>query len=284
MLKTLNSFDTTVSGFVTDANGTLVIRMLYCQLLTHAVMSTRKPFKPALVGVELNPGPKKNRRQNQLRNKPTGNLQLITALGSNADFATQRSDLSDWKMSNSVPTQIPASIRNTIHWFQANVSLNNLPGSTSIDIFQAYTFKLSDLNLASSYSSIFDQYSIVAVTLRFIPTVNSIASTSGNDLGRLLTVIDHDDDGIQTFAQMHDYNSLVVTSAIEGQTRVVYPRVAIAAYSSTFSSFANQRSWIDCGSPNVVHYGIKAMLTTATAITPLLRVDAAYVLAFRDAH
>lgn len=43
--------------------------------------------------------------------------------------------------------------------------------------------------------------------------------------------------------------------------------MAVAVYSGAFTSFANApSSWIDSGSPNVQHYGLKAAVTATAAV------------------
>jgi len=128
-----------------------------------------------------------------------------------------------------------------------------------------YSFQLSDLPSSSEFTTLFDQYMIKKVELAFIPVANAIALT-GSCSGQLTTVIDYDDaNALATEGIAFQYESAQSTPVWQPNKRVVIPRIATAAYSGTFTSFANSRAqWIDSGSPSVQHYGIKAVCPPAS--------------------
>ncbi len=207
---------------------------------------------------------------------------LVSANGLDFNQVTP-SDFQPPFFSSVPPTQIPKNIRNSNHWFELSHKVGTLSGSTTLDTFEAFTFQLNAIIDHTSYETIFDQYSIVSVILRFIPSVSQNA-TAGVDYGRLYTVIDYDDANTITLDQATSYQSLMVTSALLPQTRLIYPRVATAAYSGAFTSYANQRAWIDCGSNAVIHYGIKAVLSASTGNFQNYDVEATFVVCFRNVH
>jgi len=188
-------------------------------------------------------------------------------------------DMADYRASRAVPNGIPRSFNGNLHWFKRQTSIN-INGNTTTDSSANFTFILSNLPDYTDFTALFDQYCIIRVDLKFMPqtTENNSTATPGS----LLTVVDHDDSASITSSQSYEYESLVATNCTKGQIRTVYPRVAIATYSGAFTSFANQRAWIDCGSPGVIHYGLKTVQTASTTNIYAYTVEVVYYLCFRD--
>jgi hypothetical protein len=117
-------------------------------------------------------------------------------------------------------------------------------------------FTLSSLAEASSYEAIFDQYKIDMAELWIIPE----APTGGTAQNyQYASVLDYDDsNALSTLQVALNYDNAVVASLLTGMYRRLKPRIALAAYSGSFSSYANLRDqWLDCASPGVQHYGVK---------------------------
>lgn len=167
-------------------------------------------------------------------------------------------------IANSVPILIPRNLRNQIHWFTSSYQIS-FNSSTATPVTGAFTFQLSSVNDYTSYQAVFDQYAIVAAVVRIIPDSSSAITNTGP----LLTAIDYDDATAPTsLLALREYATLVSTGGREAQTRVVYPRMAVAAYSGAFTSYANQRSWVDIASSSVQYFGLKYGIdTTTTAIS-----------------
>lgn len=110
----------------------------------------------------------------------------------------------------------------------------------------------------SSLTAVFDQYRIPLIEVCFRPRANFEYSASANT-GQLITVIDLDDSvPLTTMGQAADYANALIGRGIDSQRRVFRPHCALAAYSGTFTSYANVASpWIDCTSSGVIHYGVK---------------------------
>jgi hypothetical protein len=129
------------------------------------------------------------------------------------------------------------------------------------------SFQLSDLDQASSLASVFDQYRLARVEVWLLPRVTVTTQATGTSMGQIATVVDFDDASTLTnFSSYLDYQNVMVGPGNEGHYRSFTPHVAIAAYSGTFTSFANESApWLDCASPSVQHYGFKAGSTVADA-------------------
>jgi hypothetical protein len=116
----------------------------------------------------------------------------------------------------------------------------------------------------SAFQGIFDQYRIEVVEAWLVPNQNAIASaTTYASSPNLGTVIDYDDPApVSTFLGLTGYANFIRTEPYEKQRRCFKPRIAYAAYSGAFTSYANQAAgWIDMASPTVQHYGVKVACT-----------------------
>lgn len=174
-------------------------------------------------------------------------------------------DRTDKLRSTMPPIAIPKQVRNLIHYFKSSYDTQWV-SSTTVATFQALYFTLSNVTDAGSYETIFDEYAIQAACIRIIPIQGPNATNTLE--GTLWTVLDHDDANVlasTTAAQ--EYSSVMITRGTQGQTRVVYPRLAEASYSGAFTSFTNTRAWCDVASPNIQHYGLKAAIGASTTAT-----------------
>lgn len=155
-----------------------------------------------------------------------------------------------------------------------------------------FYFTLADVPGSTEFTSLFDQYRINKVVMRFMPMINvnnvqPVAGASVTNPGLMGTVIDHDD--VSTLATITDYEQYQTWKcqpaiSLRTHTRVIRPRIAVGAYAGAFTSYANTKGWIDCGSPNVQHYGLKFYMDAygnANA-AQTYQVMATYYLSFRD--
>jgi hypothetical protein len=136
-------------------------------------------------------------------------------------------------------------------------------------------FQLSNLDNASSFENVWDQYRIDAIRMTCKPQNNAIGlvTNSTTSLVPLYCVIDYDNDSnLTTAATAREYANCIILEPGESFVRVFQPRVATAAYSGAFTSFANDEPpWIDCASPSVRHYGVKILVPGVTAAQTLLQ-------------
>jgi hypothetical protein len=151
----------------------------------------------------------------------------------------------------------------TVKTFQ----LTNVVTSTTVNTFRSYAFSVSSISDITEMSSVFDQYRISWVEVKFIPNITeAISSTPLSGLN--YTAIDLDDaNAFTSFTDALDYNSLGVWKPLETIQVSFKPRMAVAAYgASVFGSFANtEPMWIDAASSTVEHYGLKTVFGTSTS-------------------
>lgn len=175
--------------------------------------------------------------------------------------------------------------------FRCRMMTTSSPGittSSSAAVANGYTFSLSDLDLASAFTGLFDQYKIEAVRFIIKPYNNAVGlvTNTTTTLPPLYVVIDYDNvTPLSTAAVAREYDNCMLIGSGESACRTFKPRMALGAYNGTFSGFANVESvWIDSVNTTVEHYGIKTFVAQATVGQTQLQswiVEREYFLAFR---
>jgi hypothetical protein len=152
-----------------------------------------------------------------------------------------------------------------------------LTTSATIVTAASLNFTLSQIPEYASFTTLFDQYKIDEVEVFLVNEGN----TDNNALdSRIATVLDYDDStNLTSVAQALDYDNVRVSAFNSGHYRKLKPRIAVAAYSGSFASYANQSSWIDCASTGVQHYGVKLVAeasVSAANIIGLMRMRVSF--------
>lgn len=176
------------------------------------------------------------------------------------------------------------------------ISLSNSGGNGG-DAPGAFNFTLDKLPQYTTFQDLYDQYCISKVVVQFIPIMNDSTwqTQSGGvylnqNIPFLYTVIDYNDSNVPTGeSEMLEYSTCKFTPVYRRQTRVLTPKIAIAAYSGTFTSYATKgKQWIDCSSPSVQHYGIKYYISvngntiTGNASRAMYKVLVKYYIKFKN--
>jgi hypothetical protein len=153
--------------------------------------------------------------------------------------------------------------------------------STTITALAAFSFAISSFASYADYLTVFDQYRFDGIEVWIEPLVSQ--SSVNAVVGSLVSTIDVDDGTTPSnFNTVIDHQSAIVSTGEAGHYHRWRPHMAVAVYSGAFTSFSNAPAgWIDSGSPNVQHYGLKlAQTATNTAISYNLTVRA--VISFRS--
>lgn len=139
-----------------------------------------------------------------------------------------------------------------IYQFQRSLNAVTITNTTApADTTGSFSFRLSDLPDYTEFTNLFDEYKFSRVEVSFVPT------SPTNYSGPLYTVIDYDDAVVATIAQLSEYQTLQISGSGAMTKRTLVPKIAVAAYSGAFTSYAPQASWVDCSSPGVLWYGLK---------------------------
>jgi len=137
--------------------------------------------------------------------------------------------------------------------------------SVSGPTYDAQYFSLAgSVPNSSSYTSVFDEYRIEMIETWITPAISQATAASAN-IGQWVSAVDYDDANTPSSVSMvSDKQNCAASSTLQAHYHKWVPKFAIGAYSGTFVSFASDVGWVDCGSPNVQHYGLKIACT----ITP----------------
>jgi len=179
----------------------------------------------------------------------------------------------------------PDQLFNIVQEVSLGVITSSATPGTEID--GGYYFYYGQLDGYSALAGTFDQYRFLQVTLSFIPRCN-VTGTTGTvfptPIGQLLTALDYDDVASTVASVLRQKETAQITTCTEQQTRTLTPHAALAAYSGSFTSYANMGAmWIDSASSGVQHYGVKfAVLNCGFASTIIYDVYARYVMQFRQ--
>ena len=111
-----------------------------------------------------------------------------------------------------------------------------------------------------------------------------LQTTNGNFTPLTYVYVDYDDANtpVSVAAARERQNCIVAPFYKEFSISLV-PRFATAAYSGAFTSYENSKGWIDCGSTNVVHYGVKYVMDQAVGtVYSGWNVSMRYFVSFRN--
>jgi len=131
--------------------------------------------------------------------------------------------------------------------------------SSASAVSGSLTFTSAIASDFSSLAAVFDQYKLERVEVWIRPQASQATMAASLPGGELYTVIDYDDAvALTSQAAALAYSDCVVSDLVTTQRRCLKPRLALAAYSGAFTSYASvDPTWIDCSSTGVLHYGVK---------------------------
>jgi len=182
-----------------------------------------------------------------------------------------------YPLPNTLDVPFPMLKQHTFSTVAARFAFN-VVASTTAASNGGYYFALSQLNLSTSFTQLFDRYRVLHIQLQFCPQV--AAPTGG---GPLITSIDYDDSSTPSVEiQQRDTNLTVPVGTYFERSYI--PRLATAAYSGSFTGYANTppTMWIDSSSPNVQFYGLKYSLPVQTTATTVYSVTYKVHLQFKN--
>jgi hypothetical protein len=155
--------------------------------------------------------------------------------------------------------------------------------STTVPTYLGQYFTLaSNVPNYASYTSVFDEYKIDMVEVWVTPpALSSVAASTVR--GQWSSAVDYDDANTPgTITTVSDKQNSLTTTIDEFHYHKWVPKYAVGAYSGTFVSYASETGWIDCGSPNVQHYGLKLAFSQTAAGIMFIPLVARLTVSFRS--
>lgn len=203
-------------------------------------------------------------------------MNSIKATGSNT--TTVSTDLVDRRQNMNIVQTPPKQIGNQIYWLK-ELSTYTFNTSTSTFTESNLSFTLSNLADASLVAGVFDQYCIYSVATSI--SVDGMSPTGVS--ATVLTALDYDNVANIGPTGISSYSNC--SSALIGPSssivRYVKPCIALAAYTGTFTGYATQRSWLNCSSASINHYGQRIVVLQTNAVFAV-RVVSEIVVGLRN--
>lgn len=159
---------------------------------------------------------------------------------------------------------------------------------SSFPYSMAFTF--NDIGNITEFTNLFDRYMITGVKVMFSLLSNPDVDTTQGGVNAAPTIQvypriwytrDNDDASLTTLASLKEYGGVkcrVLKPNAITSVYIAYPRTAmgLSQTSGLQASGVNKPMWIDCGYPNVNHYGLKFAIdfgsASATAGTQMFRI------------
>lgn len=178
-----------------------------------------------------------------------------------------------------IPRHISGNQMITIQGSQQDTDAFNT--STTVPTYFAQNFTLgSNLNNYAAYTALFDEYKIDMVEAWMTPP--GLASAASTVRGEYSSAVDYDDANTpSTVATVSDKQNSLTTTIDQAHYHKFVPKFAVAAYSGTFASYSSDTGWLDCASPNVQHYGLKAACSPTAGGIEYIQVVYRLTVSFR---
>lgn len=165
--------------------------------------------------------------------------------------------------------------RLNVHHFKRtfqSTSINNLSAGASAGV---YCPQLTNLPNATEFTTLFDEYRINKVVVKFIPNFTGSdmnPNATFNSMPNIYSIIDYDDQSTPAnLDELLQYPSMKLTRGNSIHTRVFTPKVSLDV-NGTGGVAAKAKQWLDCAVSTVPHNGMKYWLDAAGVSTGSYRV------------
>lgn len=171
----------------------------------------------------------------------------------------------------------------------SQINLSGVTGDTVGSLFTgSMAFALNNVQNASDFVGLYDQYKIRGVKVTFTPLSTSADAGSTQYVPTLYHYQDMDDTTIPTAVEVRQHQNIKIRR-LEKPTSIFisYPKAMVDIGSPTPVTSALSTSWIDCNSSLVPHNGLKFMIRNANLTAQptniwACRIDATYYLQFKN--
>lgn len=201
-----------------------------------------------------------------------------------------------YAMTKRIPMNIVSVKADYTSFFRCNPQ--EIANGSTLPLIDGIVIKLSDIINFSSYTTLWDQYRIDQVIIKFIPVQSEAVfrpyddttnpGFSVSEIPRLTTVIDRDDSTVaNTFNEIFQRPQSRTRKATKPIVYKFVPNRLIEVYRSSLTTGYRvdneSKSYLDCGYSDVPHYGIKfALEATSPANAYQYRIERTYKISFKN--
>lgn len=175
-------------------------------------------------------------------------------------------------------------LRQPIHYFKRSYYVAGAIANAASGGY-GFSFSLSAVPNASEFTSLYDQYKLIAAKVKLIPRGNSSDIGVQNNLGNVFSVIDRDDGNAPTtLNQILQYQNVKQTPNNRMHTRYVPLTHNIGAMDTALAITNKQPSkgWIDCDVSTTPHYGLKVWSELSTSQPIIFDTMVTLYMAFKN--
>lgn len=168
-------------------------------------------------------------------------------------------------------------------------------GSTTADTVgwkfgTAMSFRLDQIQAASDFTQLYDQYKIRGVKVTIIPTSDSATTNSSGYLPTMYWCQDQDDSSVPTEAQIRQKQNVKFTRLTGPRSIYVkWPKAQVDVLQSgtTMAPVGAGSPWINCDNAIIQHNGLKMWfynvdLRAQPSTTTAYRFECTYYLQFKN--
>lgn len=171
-------------------------------------------------------------------------------------------------------------------YFRRTMQATTIVFPTAVSTFGSFSFTLDSLPNYTEFTNLYDEYMIRKVKIMFLPigATQQITDIITASIPHIAYVIDQDDASAP--ATMNDLMQYPTVKYVKANRRfaiTVSPRFSQNVYISGISTgYGSRRGFLDCGNPNIPHFGVKyGLYNSNTANLCGYQVHVTYFLAFR---
>lgn len=162
------------------------------------------------------------------------------------------------------PAYMPRTATNRMI-VQRSVQMGPLTASTAAAVGLGLSFGLSDLVNYTEFTALFDRYRFLRVDLTIMPRdVISTANTGSGQACYLYDCIDNDDASTPTLNSMLEESNMQIHSGFLPFRRTLVPQMNQQVTASGLSNISPPKTWVDCATPGIAHFGYKIVVPQAT--------------------
>lgn len=152
----------------------------------------------------------------------------------------------------------------------STVNKGVITSSSAAEGLYAFSFALSDVADYTAYTSVWDVFRIVDIVVTMVPVTLPAAPATGPAYAFCYISPDFDDATTPANSTaLLSYASMSFLGPSDRYSFRFQPGVDVATTTSAAASvngvFNKKSPWLDCSSPSVPHYGVKAAVTQSTS-------------------
>lgn len=181
--------------------------------------------------------------------------------------------------------------RQQIFSFKRSVDASNWSlDATSQVFYKGFAFSLSDVPNVTEFTSLFDQYRILAVKVTFYPEFTQFQppATTGWPASEFYSVIDYDDAGLPTsLDELNQFSTVKRQYFSRPITRYFKPQIickGVLTSTSTNDGYflVGRKRWLDMATPQISYLGLKCAISFNSGVArPASIVRVRYIYYFQ---